>query len=120
MQRLGCDSRFIARWSRRFLAERLAGLYARHPGRVIENQPFVMRGNEAPRARAAHARLPPAFALSRYWQADRALAIDPDRSCGYAPGWQQIRACPTSSSPGALHSGVSRAIRSQTDGVQAA
>lgn len=34
LQRLGCDSRFIARWSRRFLAERLAGLYARHPGRA--------------------------------------------------------------------------------------
>jgi transposase len=33
-QRLGCDSRFIARWSSRFLAERLCGLYARHPGRA--------------------------------------------------------------------------------------
>ena len=29
MQRLRCDSRFISRWSSRFLAERLAGLYAR-------------------------------------------------------------------------------------------
>ena len=34
MQRLGCDSRFISRWSSRFLAERLSGLYARHPGRA--------------------------------------------------------------------------------------
>jgi len=34
MSRLGCDSRFIARWSSRFLAERLAGMYARHPGRA--------------------------------------------------------------------------------------
>ncbi|AVA33855.1 IS630 family transposase [Cupriavidus metallidurans] len=34
MQRLGCDSRFITRWSSRFLAERLSGLYARHPGRA--------------------------------------------------------------------------------------
>jgi len=34
IERLGCDSRFISRWSSRFLAERLADLYARHPGRV--------------------------------------------------------------------------------------
>ena len=33
MQRLECDSRFISLWSSRFLAERLAGMYARHPGR---------------------------------------------------------------------------------------
>ncbi|MGY2492741.1 IS630 family transposase [Cupriavidus sp. CP313] len=39
IQRLGCDSRFIARWSRRFLAERLAGLYARHPGRAPARAP---------------------------------------------------------------------------------
>jgi hypothetical protein len=31
MQRLRCHSRFISRWSSRFSAERLAGLYARHP-----------------------------------------------------------------------------------------
>lgn len=31
---LGCDSRFIARWSARFLSERLAGMYARPPGRA--------------------------------------------------------------------------------------
>lgn len=34
MRRLGCDSRFLARWSSRFLSERLAGMYARHPGRA--------------------------------------------------------------------------------------
>ena len=34
MGRLGCDSRFIARWSSRFVQERLAGMYARHPGRA--------------------------------------------------------------------------------------
>ncbi len=33
MRRLECDSRFISRWSSRFLSERLAGMYARHPGR---------------------------------------------------------------------------------------
>lgn len=33
MSQLGCDSRFISRWSGRFLQERLAGMYARHPGR---------------------------------------------------------------------------------------
>lgn len=31
---LRCDSRFIATWKRRFVADRLAGLYARHPGRA--------------------------------------------------------------------------------------
>ncbi len=34
MSRLGCDSRFIARWSSRFFDERLAGMYALHPGRA--------------------------------------------------------------------------------------
>ncbi|TCK32679.1 transposase [Paraburkholderia sp. BL8N3] len=39
MKRLRCDSRFISRWSSRFLAERLAGLYARHPGRAPVHPP---------------------------------------------------------------------------------
>src|SRR3974390_2304747 len=39
MSRLGCDSRFIARWSSRFLVERLAGMYARHPGRAPKQPP---------------------------------------------------------------------------------
>ncbi|MCP3721007.1 IS630 family transposase [Paraburkholderia sp. CNPSo 3281] len=39
MQRLRCDSRFISRWSSRFLAERLAGLYARNPGRAPVHPP---------------------------------------------------------------------------------
>jgi len=39
MNRLGCDSRFIARWSSRFLTERLAGMYARHPGRAPKQPP---------------------------------------------------------------------------------
>ncbi len=34
MERLGCDSRYISRWSKRFMTERLAGMYARHPGRA--------------------------------------------------------------------------------------
>ena len=34
MRRLECDSRFLSRWSSRFLSERLAGMYARHPGRA--------------------------------------------------------------------------------------
>src|SRR3954447_2386242 len=34
MSELGCDSRFITTWKTRFAAERLAGLYARHPGRA--------------------------------------------------------------------------------------
>lgn len=32
-QRMGCSDSFIARWSKRFASERLAGLYARHTGR---------------------------------------------------------------------------------------
>ncbi|HET6431615.1 IS630 family transposase [Dyella sp.] len=32
-KRLGCSDSYIARWSKRFTAERLAGLYARHAGR---------------------------------------------------------------------------------------
>ncbi|AND69809.1 hypothetical protein ATSB10_23550 [Dyella thiooxydans] len=31
--RLGCSDSYIARWSKRFAAERLAGLYTRHAGR---------------------------------------------------------------------------------------
>lgn len=31
---IGCDSRFITTWASRFAAERLAGLYGRHPGRA--------------------------------------------------------------------------------------
>ncbi len=39
MSRPGCDSRFIARWSKRFLRERLAGMYARHRGRAPKHPP---------------------------------------------------------------------------------
>ncbi|KND56565.1 Mobile element protein [Candidatus Paraburkholderia kirkii] len=39
MRTLGCDSRFIARWSGRFLSERLAGMYARHRGRAPTQPP---------------------------------------------------------------------------------
>ena len=39
MNRLECDSRFISRWSSRFLDERLAGMYARHPGRAPTRSP---------------------------------------------------------------------------------
>ena len=39
MRTLGCDSRFIARWSGRFLSERLSGMYARHPGRAPKQPP---------------------------------------------------------------------------------
>lgn len=39
MSKLECDSRFITRWSSRFLEERLAGMYARHPGRAPQQPP---------------------------------------------------------------------------------
>lgn len=32
---LGCNSGYIRRWKQRFEAERLAGLFARHPGRAV-------------------------------------------------------------------------------------
>lgn len=32
---LGCNPNYISRWKERFLAQRLAGLYARHPGRAV-------------------------------------------------------------------------------------
>ena len=39
MSVLGCDSSFIARWSGRFLNERLAGMYARQPWRAPVQPP---------------------------------------------------------------------------------
>src|SRR6218665_4093847 len=39
MQRLECDSRFISPWSSRFLSQRLAGMYPRHPGRPPKQPP---------------------------------------------------------------------------------
>ena len=35
---LGCDSAFVARWKRRFLDERLAGLFSRHQGRAVQKR----------------------------------------------------------------------------------
>lgn len=32
---LPCDATFVVRWKQRFLEQRLAGLYARHPGRAV-------------------------------------------------------------------------------------
>jgi transposase len=37
-QRLGCNANYISRWKGRFLAERLAGLYTRHPGRAVDKR----------------------------------------------------------------------------------
>ena len=37
-QALGCNANYISCWKARFLAERLSGLYARHPGRAIEKR----------------------------------------------------------------------------------
>ena len=34
----GCGPEFIARWRKRFEAQRLAGLYARHRGRIISEK----------------------------------------------------------------------------------
>ncbi len=35
---LGCNPSYISRWKGRFVAERLAGLYARHPGRAVQKR----------------------------------------------------------------------------------
>src|ERR1043165_4951485 len=37
-EELPCDATFIVRWKQRFLRDRLAGLYARHPGRAVEKR----------------------------------------------------------------------------------
>jgi transposase len=37
-QELPCDATFIVRWKKRFLKDRIAGLYARHPGRAVEKR----------------------------------------------------------------------------------
>ena len=37
-QALGCNGSYISRWKGRFVAERLAGLYARHRGRAVEKR----------------------------------------------------------------------------------
>src|SRR5499427_4785942 len=37
-QALGCNGNYISRWKQRFGEQRLAGLYARHPGRAVEKQ----------------------------------------------------------------------------------
>ena len=35
-QKVGCTAPYISKWKRRFLEERLAGLYARHEGRPVQ------------------------------------------------------------------------------------
>src|SRR5260370_24153668 len=35
MKQEGCGQDFVARWKERFRAERLAGLYARHRGKIV-------------------------------------------------------------------------------------
>ena len=37
-QAIGCTPSYISRWKERFLAERLAGLYARHRGRRVASR----------------------------------------------------------------------------------
>jgi transposase len=37
-EELLCDATFIVRWKKRFLEDRIAGLYARHPGRAVEKR----------------------------------------------------------------------------------
>src|SRR5215831_8156496 len=38
VQQEGCGPDFIARWKERFEAERLAGLYARHRGKIVSEK----------------------------------------------------------------------------------
>jgi len=37
-EELLCDATFIVRWKKRFMKDRIAGLYARHPGRAVEKR----------------------------------------------------------------------------------
>ncbi len=41
-QALGCNANYISRWKGRFKAERLGGLYTRHPGRAVEKRTPVL------------------------------------------------------------------------------
>src|SRR6266576_3879209 len=38
MKQEGCGQDFIARWKERFVKERLAGLYARHRGKIVSEE----------------------------------------------------------------------------------
>ena len=38
MKQEGCSQDFIARWKERFVKERLAGLYARHRGKIVSDE----------------------------------------------------------------------------------
>src|ERR1044072_8783093 len=50
-EELPCDATFIVRWKQRFLQDRLAGLYARHPCRAVEKRTPKMEGRILARAR---------------------------------------------------------------------
>lgn len=57
---LGCNPTFIARWKARFVAERLAGLYARHRGKAVAKRTpkleakILERTRRAPRDGSTH------------------------------------------------------------------
>ncbi len=38
MKQEGCGQDFVARWKERFVKERLAGLYARHRGKIVSEK----------------------------------------------------------------------------------
>src|SRR6516164_7958040 len=38
-QALGCNANYISRWKGRFMAERLGGMYSRHPGQAVVSKP---------------------------------------------------------------------------------
>src|ERR1700751_1165029 len=43
----GCGSEFITRWRKRFEAERLGGLYARHRGRIVSDKVLSQEAKKA-------------------------------------------------------------------------
>jgi hypothetical protein len=49
-----CGSEFITRWRKRFEAERLGGLYARHRGRIISDKVLSQKGQDLRARRSKH------------------------------------------------------------------
>ena len=43
----GCGAEFITRWRKRFEAERLGGLYARHRGRIVSDKVLSQEAKKA-------------------------------------------------------------------------
>ena len=71
--KLDCTDSFIDRWSKRFLAERLAGLFSRHAGQLPTTGPTRSDGETI----ATNSAQPPASQCKKYFASIGALATVP-------------------------------------------